>query len=144
MPTSTHATFEALRHERYIVLTTFRRSGDGVGTAVWFADIAGKLYVYTGGNTGKAKRIRNDPRVTVAPSTMRGKVTGPATEGRARILTAEEGAAANKALSRKYWILRPLNDGMNWLLGLFRGRREPANIVFLEIAPGGSEEPSLG
>ncbi|HKV83888.1 MAG TPA: PPOX class F420-dependent oxidoreductase [Ktedonobacterales bacterium] len=137
MTASTPATttFEAIKRKRHIVLTTFRRTGEGVGTAVWFADIAGKLYIYTGGNTGKAKRIRNSPRVTVAPSTMMGKVTGPAIEGRARILTAEEGAAANKAISRKYWILRPLNDAMNTLLGVFRGRREPANIVFLEIAP---------
>lgn len=128
-------TFASLRRERYIVLTTFRKSGEGVGTAVWFADVAGKLYVYTGGNTGKAKRIRNNPRVTVAPGTIRGAVTGPAIEGRARILTPGEGAAANKALSRKYWIMRPLNDGMNKLLGVFRRRREPANIVYLEIAP---------
>lgn len=136
MPEAT--TFASLKRERHIVLTTFRRSGESVGTAVWFAEVAGKLYVYTGGNTGKAKRIRNNPRVTVAPGTMRGAVTGPAIEGRARILTPEEGVAANKALSRKYWILRPLNDAMNEVLGVFRGKREPANIVYLEIAPGAS------
>jgi hypothetical protein len=133
MPESTP--FASLKRERYIVLTTFRRSGEGVGTAVWFAEVAGKLYVYTGGNTGKAKRIRNNPRVTVAPGTMRGAVTGPAIEGQARILTVVEGAAASKALSHKYWIMRPLNDGMNKLLGVFRRKREPANIVYLEIAP---------
>ena len=129
------ATFASLRRSRYIVLTSFRKSGEAVGTPVWFVGIAGKLYVYTGGKSGKAKRIRNNPRVTVAASTMTGKPKGPAIEGRARILTAQEGAAASRELTRKYWFLRPLNDAVNSTLGLIRGKRGPANIVYLEIAP---------
>jgi PPOX class probable F420-dependent enzyme len=134
--TTTTATFTSLRRKRHIVLTTFRKSGEAVGTPVWFAEVAGKLYVYTGANTGKAKRIRHNPRVTVAPSTLRGKLRGPAVEGRARIVAPNEEVAANRALTRKYWILRPLNDGLNALLRVLRGRKKvPGSIVYLEIEP---------
>lgn len=135
MPATTATTFATLRRRRHIVLTTFRKSGEAVSTPVWFAERDGKLYIYTGANTGKVKRIRNDSHVTVAPSTMMGKVRGPAIDGRARILTPEEGAMADHALTRKYWILRPLNDALNAALRFARGRRQPPNIVYLEVEP---------
>lgn len=135
MPAATSTSvFASLRRSRYIVLTTFRKSGEAVGTPVWFAGNAGKLYVYTGAKTGKVKRIRNNPRVTVAPCTVSGKPKGTAIEGRARIVAKDEEAAARRALTRKYWILRPLNDAFNTALRFLRGRRKlPGSIVYLEV-----------
>ncbi len=40
--------------QRYMRLITFRRSGEGVPTTVWFARMEGKVYVFTGANSGKA------------------------------------------------------------------------------------------
>lgn len=131
---STTTAFASLRRSRYIVLTTFRKSGEAVGAPVWFAESAGRLYVYTGAKTGKVKRIRNNPRVTVAPCTVSGKPKGTAIEGRARIVAKDEEAAARRALTRKYWILRPLNDAFNTALRFLRGRRKlPGSIVYLEV-----------
>ena len=135
MPITAATSLTSLRRKRYIVLTTFRKNGEAVGTTVWFAERDGRLYVYTGANAGKAKRIRNNPRVTVAPSTMMGKLKGAAIEGRARIVPQAEETAASRALTRKYWILRPLNDALNTVLRFLRGRRQPPNIVYLEIEP---------
>ena len=67
----------AIAGQKYISLTTFRKNGVGVSTPVWFGEDGDKLYVMTRSDMGKAKRIRNNPRVRVAPCTIRGKVTGP-------------------------------------------------------------------
>ncbi len=91
---------------RYLSLETFRKSGIGVRTPVWFAAKDGELYLYTLADSGKVKRIRNNPRVRVAPSDMRGKLLGDWTEGQARFLDGPEAAAANHLLNRKYWLKR--------------------------------------
>src|SRR5256885_16760927 len=67
----------AIHDQKYISLTTFRKTGVGVATPVWFGEEDGKLYVMTRSDMGKTKRIRNNPQVKVAPCTIRGKVTGP-------------------------------------------------------------------
>ena len=97
---------EAIHDQKYISLTTFRKSGVGVATPVWFGEQDSKLYVMTRSDMGKAKRIRNNSRVRVAPCTIRGKVTGPEFEATARILPPEEHARARKAINRKYWLAR--------------------------------------
>ena len=48
------------------------------------------------------KRIRNDGRVTFAPSTRVGEPLGPAFGARARILDGAEAEAAEAALREKY------------------------------------------
>ena len=65
--------FEVLDGHRYMRMTTYRRNGEGVPTTVWLALVDGRAYVFTGTQTGKAKRIRNNPRVMLTPSNFRGK-----------------------------------------------------------------------
>src|SRR5579864_6231377 len=92
--------------QKYISLTTFRKSGVAVATPVWFGEENDKLYVMTRSDSGKYKRIRNNPRVRVAPCTIRGKVTGPQFGATARVLPIEEWPPARKAVNRKYWLTR--------------------------------------
>ena len=92
--------------QKYISLTTFRKTGAGVATPVWFGEDGDKLYVMTRSDMGKTKRIRNNPQVKVAPSTIRGKVTGPELTATARILPPEEHQHARQAINRKYWMAR--------------------------------------
>jgi uncharacterized protein len=96
----------AIHGQKYISLTTFRKTGVGVSTPVWFGEEGDKLYVMTRSDMGKAKRIRNNPRVRVAPCTVRGRVTGPEFEASARILPPEAHAQARQAINRKYWAAR--------------------------------------
>lgn len=119
--------FAALRGHWYIVLTTFRRDGAGVMTPVWFAVEDGKLYVGTPADSGKVKRIRNNPKVQLAPCTASGRALGPSIEARARVLPADEEAAANQALNRKYGLRRRFFDVLHRL----RRRRR----ALLEILP---------
>jgi len=96
----------AIQGQKYISLTTFRKTGVGVPTPVWFGEQNEKIYVMTRHDMGKAKRIRNNPGVKVAPCTIRGKVTGPEISATARILPPEEHKSARQTINRKYWMAR--------------------------------------
>jgi uncharacterized protein len=96
----------AIHGQKYISLTTFRKNGVAVRTPVWFGEQGDTLYVMTRSDMGKAKRIRNDPRVQVAPCTIRGKVTGAEFDASARILPPEEHAHARERINQKYWAAR--------------------------------------
>ncbi len=95
-----------IQGQKYVSLTTLRKTGTGVATPVWFGEEDGKLYVMTRSDMGKTKRIRNNPQVRVAPCTIRGRVTGEAHAAIARILPPEEHAHARQAINRKYWVAR--------------------------------------
>jgi len=95
-----------IRGQKYICLVTSRRSGAAVSTPVWFGEDDEKLYVKTRSDSGKYKRIRNNPQVRVAPCTVRGKITGPEFEATARILPTEEWQHAREAVEKKYWLAR--------------------------------------
>lgn len=104
----TDARFVSLQGQKYINLETFRKKGQGVRTPVWFAGEPQerppeKLYVYSTSNSGKAKRIRNNGRVRVAPCDMRGKLLGEWIEGRAEIVNSQEAKHATQLLNKKYF-----------------------------------------
>ena len=54
-----------LADERFVSLTTFRRSGQPVSTPVWVGRDGDALVVLTPSGSGKVKRLRADPRVEV-------------------------------------------------------------------------------
>ncbi|GHO71241.1 hypothetical protein KSC_101330 [Ktedonobacter sp. SOSP1-52] len=80
------------------LLTSFRRNGAGVGTPVGTVASHGKLYFMTPADTWKAKRLTHNPRVTLAPGNRKGDALGPAIEGTARRLYANEAKRARKLL----------------------------------------------
>ena len=102
-------TFANLDKEKYMSLTTFRKTGEAVITPVWFAESKGTIYVGTGVNAGKLKRIRHTERVALAACTMSGKVTGSEIEGKARVVSEpQEMSEAEAALSKKYGLARSI------------------------------------
>lgn len=119
---------DPLGRARCIMLTTFRKSGEPVGTPVWLVTREGRIWATTTAASGKVKRIRNTARVTVAPCTQTGKVTGPAHEGRARLMSPEETAVALAAIRKRYGIL----DRIMSLVNRLQGEGEEVGI---EIAP---------
>ena len=94
--------FAYLYPYEFVLLTTFRKSGLSVPTAMWFAQEQGKLYMVTGRNSGKIKRIRNGGRVLLAPCDMMGHMLGPEIEASAHELPADQHAHANVVLAEKY------------------------------------------
>jgi uncharacterized protein len=96
--------FDVLRRASYIDLVTYRKSGARVHTPVWFAEQDGRLYVMTRSDSGKLKRIRNNPRVEVAPSTIRGRRTGSPIPAIAQV--AADAEAARRLIRKKYLLAR--------------------------------------
>jgi PPOX class probable F420-dependent enzyme len=108
--TSREKGFDSLRGHKYVLLQSFKRSGEAVPTPIWFGVDDGKLYFHSYADAIKLKRIRNNPRVLVGPCDVRGKPKGPLVEGRARILSAEEEPHAEKAIQSNYGLGRRIYE----------------------------------
>lgn len=109
--------FEGLARARAILLTTFRGSGEPVGTPVWLVVEDKKILMTTTAASGKVRRIRDDPRVTVAPCTQFGRVTGTTREATARLLGPQETQTALASIRRRYGLLDLLFSFVNRLQG---------------------------
>ena len=103
------ASVEQLGSEKYVLLTTFRRDGRAVPTPLWVVADGPGLAFWTPKGTGKLKRIRNNPRVTVAACDMRGNPTGEAIQATARIGDADDRRRVSDALRRKYGLIGRLS-----------------------------------
>ncbi len=102
---------EEFKGKPYLTLETFRKSGEGVRTPMWFALIGEKVYMTTRGQSGKVKRIRNNPAVKLALSNSNGRLLGPLHDGRARLVEEEAlFEEAVQALNRKYGLKKKLID----------------------------------
>jgi PPOX class probable F420-dependent enzyme len=119
---------EPFVQQQTALLTTFRRDGTPVGTAVHPVVEDDHVYFRTWHTTGKLKRIRRTPRVELAPSTIGGRPTGPAIQAEARILDGAEARHAARLLGGKYPILH------SWLIPLGH-RLTGKKTVHLELTP---------
>jgi PPOX class probable F420-dependent enzyme len=77
--------------EKYVATTTFRKSGAAVPTATWIVPLGdGRVGFWTSSASGKYKRLRSDPRVTLQPADSRGRVRdgAPAVQGTVQLTTS--------------------------------------------------------
>jgi uncharacterized protein len=124
--------FAAFRDQKYLSLETFKKSGQGVKTPVWFAadpntEISGgmaRLFVYTIGVSGKVKRIRNNANVKIAPCKIRGEVIGPWQDARVQVITGEEAVRGMNLINKKY-------SPWTYILGFFAAFRRRERIVMV-------------
>lgn len=121
------STFEG---HKYINLETFRKSGEGIRTPLWFAENEdGVLYARSFERTGKAKRLRREPAARVAPCDVRGNPSGEWVPAEAWILDpgSEEAKRAHRMLGEKYGFLKRV-------LEFFAGLRH-GGAVAIRIRP---------
>lgn len=119
------------RH-KYINMTTFRKSGKAVPTAVWFVELDGKLYTFTGEQTGKAKRVRANGKADIAPCDARGNPVGDFVSAKVRIVKDTMLVAQAEELYRKkYGLSYRLMTWFNW----FR-RSKTGDYILLETSLG--------
>ncbi|MGH2863633.1 MAG: PPOX class F420-dependent oxidoreductase, partial [Solirubrobacteraceae bacterium] len=120
-----------IKRAKRTLLVTYRRVGTAVPTPVWAAEAGGVLYVRTERAAGKVKRLRRDPRMLIAPCTVRGKPLGAPLEATGRLLAADEEQGAERALASRYglgrWLFEAAMDVMRVDMG------------YLEITPGAWE-----
>lgn len=102
--TSSDKPIHSLGDEAFVSLTTYRRSGEPVSTAVWIARDGNDLVVITPAESGKVKRIKNSGRVELRPCNRGGKVPDGATAvaAEARIVTGSAADRATAILKKKY------------------------------------------
>ena len=125
--------FAAFAGHKYLNLESFKKNGQGVKTPVWFAaepsvkldSPDARLYVYTIGVSGKVKRIRNNPRVNVAPCDMRGGLRGEWISARAEILAGTEAHHGMQLLNEKYAPWKQLLD----FFAMFRKRERSVFVI---------------
>jgi PPOX class probable F420-dependent enzyme len=85
----------------------------------------GRAYFVTAADSGKAKRLTNNPEVMLAPCTVDGKVLGETVRGRARLLRGQERKPARR-------LLRP-GGGLFGSYVMYRLRGKTMNLY--EVVP---------
>ena len=110
------------------LLVSFRRDGRAVPTPVWAAEAGGIFYVRTERSAGKVKRLRRDPRLLLAPCTVRGVPLGAPLEAHARLLDVDREGLAERTLASRYGAGRALFELAMDLLRVDMG--------YLAIEPG--------
>ena len=120
--------------QRFVSLTTFKRSGEGVSTPMWIGRDGVELFVWTPADSWKVKRVQNDPRVLLAPSNRFGKVSDgvSAAEGTAQVVTdAATVQRLEREIRRKYGLEYLLVTLVETILA--RGRK-PRVIVRIALS----------
>ncbi len=112
------ADIEFLEGGNYMSFSTRKKSGDFVSTPVWFAPHGDSYYVFSAGNAGKVKRLRNFSESRIAPCTATGTVTGNWIETRAYVLESKaDEDTALQALRHKYGWQMKVGDIFSRLTG---------------------------
>ncbi len=120
--------FHTLANANYISIESYRRNGQAVQTPVWLTHEGESLFCWTLANSGKVKRIRQNPRVRLACCNASGAIKGEWVEAVGRVLdTREEVSRQTRQMSAKYSLkFLPFR-----LIGLLRRTK----AVALEFSP---------
>jgi PPOX class probable F420-dependent enzyme len=98
--------FALVKNAKTVLLTTYKRDGTGVDTPVSIAFDGDRAFFGSYHKAWKTKRLRNNPRVEIAASNLRGQRKGPAIHARATLLEGEQARTAASALKRSHPVLQ--------------------------------------
>jgi uncharacterized protein len=103
---------QTISQEKYVSAGTFRKTGVPVATATWIVPLdGGRAALLTSSASGKVKRLRNNPSVTLQPSDVRGRVKAGATTvtGTVELVTCgPDFEAITSTLKAKYGLMVPI------------------------------------
>ncbi len=116
--------------EKYLLLTTFKRSGDPVSSPVWAAPLDnGAVGFWTSSGSGKAKRLAHTSKVTVQPCDARGKVKEGAavSEATARVVAAGDPLfdEIHQKIKAKYGFMTHITKFLGTIGGIVKRNRIP-------------------
>ena len=120
---------------KYLSLTSFRRDGTGVATPVWFVETGGRLRVETDAASYKVRRIRRDPRVTIAPCTATGRLRGIPVPASAELLPDAEVVPVERLMAHKYRVDLLFIKPFRTLQRALHRNRPRETPVILELTP---------
>ena len=101
--------FDQLIRQQFLNIETFRKSGLGVKTPVWFVQDGETIYVRTIANSGKVKRIRHNGQVNIAPCKADGTLLGdwaPATA--CEVINVATDQKVDHLLDKKYGLMKKM------------------------------------
>ncbi len=118
----------ALADEKYIRVTTFKKDGTEVSTPTWIVALdEGKVGFYTSSTSGKAKRLKNNPKVVIQPSDGRGKPkqgTSPV-EGTAVVVSGPQRDAIYEKVVAKYGFMTKVTRLFAKVGGVIKRKEQP-------------------
>lgn len=109
--------------EKYVSLATYKRNGNEVLTPLWLAGAGNLYYLFSAGDAGKVKRVRNNGKARIAACTFRGHIRSGWLDAEARVVeAADDIERAYRALHDKYgWQMR-MTDVFSKLAGRYHKR----------------------
>jgi PPOX class probable F420-dependent enzyme len=103
---------QTISQEKYVSVTTFRKAGAAVATAIWIVPLdGGRVGFLTSSASGKAKRLRNNSRVTLQPCDVRDRVkpgTTPVTGTVELVTSGPDFETITSKVKVKYGLMVPI------------------------------------
>jgi uncharacterized protein len=116
---------QTISQEKYVSVTTFRKTGAAVATAIWIVPLdGGRVGLLTSSASGKAKRLRNNPSATLQPSDVRGRVkagTTPVTGTVELVTSGPNFEAITSKVRAKYGLMVPISRLLDRVRHLGKG-----------------------
>jgi len=112
--------------EKYINLATKKKDGTFVNTPVWFTkdEQSGDYFIFSAGEAGKVKRIRNFSSVKVAICNFKGDLKGDWVSAQAELIDEEDSITrAYGQFQRKYSVSLKLINFFSRLFGKYKKRQ---------------------
>ncbi|MDM7940666.1 MAG: PPOX class F420-dependent oxidoreductase [Methanothrix sp.] len=94
------------QNKEYIRLETFKKNGQMIPTPVWFVVEDDMLFIRSYANSGKVKRMRNNPHVRVTPSDALGRPHGVTIDATAIRANGDVEIKISQLLYRKYGLMK--------------------------------------
>ncbi|MEX2625470.1 MAG: PPOX class F420-dependent oxidoreductase [Ilumatobacteraceae bacterium] len=117
-----------LADEKYLLLTTFRKTGEAVSTPVWAVPLGdAKIGFYTSSGSGKAKRLAHTSRVMLQPCDVRGNTragTEPV-EAMAELVTGDDLDEIQQKIKAKYGFVTKITKLLGAIGGILKRNRIP-------------------
>jgi PPOX class probable F420-dependent enzyme len=133
-----------LAEEKYVAVTTFRKNGAAVSTPTWIVPLDdGRVGFWTSSASGKYKRLRNNPTLTVQPSDARGRVKAGSAPvaGTAELVSAgTDFEAIQRKIRAKYGVMVGISKFFNTLGHLGKGPFPYGDTVIVITLSGAAPE----
>jgi len=112
--------------EKYINLATQKKDGTFVNTPVWFTkdEKSNDYFIFSAGEAGKVKRIRNFSSVKVAICNFKGDLRGDWVSAQAELIDEEDSITrAYGQFQRKYSLSLKVINFFSRLFGKYKKRQ---------------------
>lgn len=129
----------SISDEKYIALTTYRKNGEGVTTPVWVNPVSdGRIGFWTAMGSGKTKRLKNNPQVTVQASDARGHAKKNSTPLSGTAEMVQSGPLFDEIWAKgkkKYGVMVPITKTMGRVFGQRKaGQAYGDTVVLIRIS----------